>query len=287
MRSALKLLLRKGSLDEDDIKLLVLNCKMEVGIQDETHRSANSIVPAQVSLRAATNNGSIRLVAVHELKGINALDPRKPLEFGNARIAVVYGLNASGKSGYIRVLKHASGQRNPGPLHHNVFSEDKGEQSCIFRCEIDGTVTDLQWRKSKGPLVELRGFQVYDTNCGSIYINAENEAAYEPFELTLLTRLTEACGRVSAILDSEILGKASRKPAIPPGLLRTQSAIWYEKLSRLTTPAEIAQRCAWSDELEAELNNLNQRLVEANPSGKAKDVRKSRDKLLLSPAYYR
>ena len=207
-------------------------------------------------------------------------NPQKPLELGNAQVIVVYGLNASGKSGYIRAFKHASGQRNPGPLHQDVFSPQKFEQSCRFKCEIDGAAKELQWSQSKGPLAELRGLQVYDTNCGSIYINAENEAAYEPFELTLLTHLTEACSRVSAALDLEILGKPSRKPTMPPGLLTTQSAIWYGKLSRLTTPPEIAQRCHWAEELEGDLLNLNQRLVEANPSGKAKDIRKLKDKLM-------
>ena len=67
---------------------------------------------------------------------------------------------------------------------------------------------------------------------------------------------------------------------MPPGLLTTQSAIWYGKLSRLTTPPEIAQRCHWAEELEGDLLNLNQRLVEANPSGKAKDIRKLKDKLM-------
>jgi len=192
----------------------------------------------------------------------------------------VYGLNASGKSGYIRVLKHASGQRKPGPLHADVFSVAKGEQSCKFSCEIDGVTRELHWSFSKGPLDELHGLQVFDSNGASIYINEENEAAYEPFELTLFTQLTEACGRVSAALDTEILGKPSRKPAMPPALVTTQSGIWYGKLSHLATQTEITERCQWSDELEAELLSLNQRLIEANPSGKARDFRKLKERFL-------
>ena len=97
-------------------------------------------------------------------------NPQKPLELGNAQVIVVYGLNASGKSGYIRAFKHASGQRNPGPLHQDVFSPQKFEQSCRFKCEIDGAAKELQWSQSKGPLAELRHLQEFTTQTVAPYI---------------------------------------------------------------------------------------------------------------------
>ena len=197
MRDAVRRLLQKGRLGEDDIKQLVQLCKAEAGIHEGEHPSSDSVTPVRVSFQEAPKKSTLRLLSIFDLKGINALAPRKPLMFDGGPLTVVYGLNASGKSGYIRVLKHASGQRKPSPLHTDVFSTDKGIQSCKFRCEIDGAAKELDWNLSKGPLDELRELQVYDSNCASIYINEENEASYEPLELVLFTQLTEACGRVA------------------------------------------------------------------------------------------
>lgn len=279
MQDAATRLLQNGTLDGDDIKHLVEMSKAEVGIY-EGHPSSNLVNPVRVSFQEAPRNSTLKLLSISYLKGINALAPRKPLILDSGPLTVVYGLNASGKTGYIRVLKHASGQRKPGPLHSDVFSIGKGEPSCKFRCEIDGATKELDWNLSQGALHELRGVQVYDSACASIYINEENEASYEPFELTLFTQLTEACGRVNSVLEAEIISKPQRKPAMPPGLVGTQSGLWYGKLTHLTTQAEIAQKCQWSIELEAELVGLNQRLVEANPSGKARDLRKHKERLL-------
>jgi hypothetical protein len=280
IQDALSRLLQKGSLDESDIPELVSICKSEVGILEPEHRALEPRKPVSISIRVAPNRSALRVLSVFNLQGINALAPRKPLELGNAPLTVVYGLNASGKSGYIRVFKHASGQRNPGPLLADVFSEDTGEQSCKFRCEIEGATKELHWIFSNGPLDELQGLQVYDSNCGAIYINEENEATYEPFALRLFTQLTEACVRVNTALNAEIVGNPSRKPAMPPALLTTPSAIWYGKIGRGTTASEVDEHCRWLDEFETELTTLNQRLTEPNPTGKARELRRLKDRLV-------
>jgi hypothetical protein len=279
MREAVNRLLHKGTLNGDDIKHFVRLAKCEVGI-DEGYPSSNSVIPVRVSFQEVPLQNTLKLISISCLKGINALAPRRPLILDRGPLTVVYGLNASGKSGYIRVLKHASGQRKPGPLHTNVFSIGKEEQSCKFKCEIDGVAKELDWNLSQGALAELRGLQVYDSACASIYINEENEASYEPFELTLFTQLTEACGRVHSALEAEIISKPQRKPGMPPGLVGTQSGFWYGKLTHLITQADLEQKCTWSDDLEVELVGLNQRLIEANPSGKARDLRKQKERLL-------
>src|SRR5882762_176497 len=185
MREAARRLIQNCRLDDDHIRQLVQICKAEVGIYENGGQRTNSIptAPVRLSFQVASRKNSLRLLSVLDMRGINALAPRKPLMFDSGPLVIVYGLNASGKSGYIRVLKHASGQRKPGPLHADVFSVAKGEQSCKFSCEIDGVTRELHWSFSKGPLDELHGLQVFDSNGASIYINEENEAAYEPFEL--------------------------------------------------------------------------------------------------------
>jgi energy-coupling factor transporter ATP-binding protein EcfA2 len=201
------------------------------------------------------------------------------LDFGEQPLTVVYGQNGSGKSGYIRVLKHGSGQRNPGPLLPNVFSNSSDEQSCKFKFSMDGAIRDAEWNFSTGPVDELRDIQIYDHNCAALYVNEENETTFEPFVLSLFTQLTDICARVNQVLQDEIRSKPSRKPVLPAECQTTQSGSWYEKLNQLTTTREISERCQWPDELEVELTTLNQRLVEVNPPEKAKNLRKQKGRL--------
>ena len=121
--------------------------------------------------------------------------------------------------------------------------------------------------------------QVYDSECATLYVNEENETVYEPFVLSLFTQLTGVCGLVDGKLEEEIRTKVSRKPEFPAEFLSTQSALWYKKLSDLTTDREISEKCHWPDELETELTTLNQRLIETNPTEKAKKLRAQKGRL--------
>jgi hypothetical protein len=52
---------------------------------------------------AKTVTNQVRLQSVGEIKGIDKLNPRRPLDFGTSNLGVVYGRNGSGKSGYARI----------------------------------------------------------------------------------------------------------------------------------------------------------------------------------------
>lgn len=53
----------------------------------------------------------MQLVALHDLTGVNALAPDQQVTFGATGLPVINGDNASGKSGYARVLKAGAGAR--------------------------------------------------------------------------------------------------------------------------------------------------------------------------------
>jgi hypothetical protein len=73
----------------------------------------NSSFPT--SAFSQSHSGNLRLCSISDIEGINALAPKKPLEFGKSNITVVYGHNGSGKSGYVRLLKQVLSQILPVP----------------------------------------------------------------------------------------------------------------------------------------------------------------------------
>jgi hypothetical protein len=67
-------------------------------------------------------SAGVQLVALKDLTGVNALAPDQTLTFGPSGLTVVYGDNASGKSGYARLLKRVVGARVHDDILMDVFA---------------------------------------------------------------------------------------------------------------------------------------------------------------------
>lgn len=274
MRDAFARLLKKGALTETDLEELVQRCKLEAGISDSSSSKAAQS-PAPLPVPPASPKASLRLLSIKDPKGVNALRPQKPLELGDFSLVIVYGLNATGKSGYVRAIKQASGAPTRGELLGDVYDSKSEKPSCAFTCSVNGATKEVTWSAATGPIEELSPVQVYDREAGNVYVTQENELAYEPAVLGLLSTLTDVCGRIDAILASEIQQKPSKKPLMPAEFQGTSGFPWYGSLSASTNEASIGEKSAWTVALGEELSSLEQRLAEKDPGARANEIRKS------------
>ncbi len=272
-------ILQSGRIRPNDIPPLVELCKAEVGLCDVPLEDNQLLRIPKGSSLGNKSPATFRLNSISQPKGINALAPRKPLQFGDAPISVVFGANGSGKSGYVRALKHACGIRQPGELLGNVFLQSYEEPSCKFSCAINGVTKDPQWSLGQGPVAEMGVIQIYDNRSAGIYVDEENEVAFEPSILNLFTQLTEVCATVSRSLEQEIGLKSSKKPILSAEFQTTKIGEWYAGMTHLTEAAEILAECGWTTEVEQELTQLNQRLTENNPAQTASTLRKRKSYL--------
>lgn len=260
-------------IDQTNLDELALLCKQETEIPVQNHTPIKA-APIPIGAFQNTNrNVEIRLNSIEEVKGVNALAPKKPLEFGNTPITVIYGANGSGKSGYVRALKHACGAKEISTMLGNVFSDSSIDPSCVFNCTINGEEKKISWCFDNGKHDDLSTVEIYDTRCAHVYVNEENEVTYEPWPLSLFTDLVSICGKVDAILKSEIQSQVSSKPIIPDPIRIRDLGKWYQNIHTNITPQEIDQNCAWSQEIEQDLLKLKLRLSEPNPGEKAKTLR--------------
>ena len=186
LQDAARRIVQNGNLTEQDYTELLPICIAEAIDKPVTF---TGLVAGSLDIQETAK--PLRLDSISDVKGINALCPSKPLEFGQMPLCIVYGRTGTGKSGYVRLLKHACGARHPGELLANIYKADAQPQSAIFTFTEDGQTKTLQW--SGDPLTELRGVDIYDTFGGLVYVNEENEVAFEPWILRLFTQLTEGC----------------------------------------------------------------------------------------------
>ena len=113
-RDALRRLVLNGKLGDEDIEALVALC-LDPTLPYEpisaTHVSAQGLIGEPITL-----------LRIENPVGINALASDQTLAFGKQGLSIVYGDNGSGKSGYVRILKHAcrSRDRNSGKILRDV-----------------------------------------------------------------------------------------------------------------------------------------------------------------------
>lgn len=167
LQTAAVLRLAKATLTEADYQQLFNLCQQESENINQTGFSSLS----SGSLNNPVMSPSVRIATIHDLKGINALRPARPLDFavGDNELTVVYGFNGSGKSGYSRLLKHLCGSRFCEDLHPNAFDSVVTEQTAGVQILVNGQSVPLQWRKVDGPLEPLRHVHIFDSECASIW----------------------------------------------------------------------------------------------------------------------
>jgi energy-coupling factor transporter ATP-binding protein EcfA2 len=215
---------------------------------------------------------NLRLVSISDVKGINALAPRKALEFGKPNLVVLYGHNGAGKSGYVRLLKQMCGARNPGKIHADVFGSTPQDRGCAVSFELGGQSHSMSWKLGQDSIDELRGVDIFDVDTAHVY-DTECEVAYEPPVLAHLTDLANVCDLVGGELDHRLQGEKSLLPRIPMAHEKTSAGQWYLGLSATTTETEVLARCTWTAQDEADLTALKARIGERDPSQHARNLR--------------
>lgn len=263
-------LLQQAEFTDQDIAEFAALCQLEA--DGKLPKTICSFPASAFSQGAA---GTLRLCSISDVEGVNALAPKKPLEFGKGNITVVYGNNGSGKSGYVRLLKHVCGARDLGTLHRNVYKPGSAAQKACISFEQDGTPKSHTW-SGQGICDDLNSVDIFDTSFGKVFISSEAEVSYEPPVLSFFSSLILVCEKVTAALETEANRLQSKKPNIPAEKKVTTEGIWYESISAKTTPQVIDKHCAFGSTEETEMQTLQQRLAEQAPAEKAKQLRKQK-----------
>ncbi len=274
LQDATRRLLGKGELQDADYDELLRICGNEKGVKFEEEIPKAVGIPAG-AFAQEEHAHKIELTSISDIVGINALKPSKPLKISGS-LSVIYGQNGTGKSGYTRLLKQVCGAKNLGPLHSNTCEDRPAGQSCQIKYLYDGTATDLAWSTGLGINEQLASVEIYDSACGSVYVNEENQLAYEPALLRLFTQLTNTCDHLSRRLNDLSDGMVSAKPQLPKEHNNTKSGEWYRSLTSTTSSETIDKACAWSDKEQKTLDSLNARLKIPYAAAEAAVVRKKK-----------
>ena len=202
----------------------------------------------------------ISLISIKNPTAINALASQQELSFEPAGLTVIYGDNGSGKSGYVRVLKHACRSRDEKfTVHRDLEDKTDTPQSAEIRFARGANTEQFDWTPDGESHSDLPSVSIFDSRSASIHVESTNEVAYIPRPMRLLEALADASDRIKTALDGKI---ATLKGQVPlaisnPSLSRETAAGSYVfGLSAKSNIPQLDKLAAFTDQETARLTTL-------------------------------
>lgn len=257
-RDALRRLVLGSELSEDDIRDLSEICKSAHGLADH-----QDIVPLAADHIPETCKGSGRVIlqSIFHHRGVNALADDQTLNFA-PRLTVVYGDNAAGKTGYIRILKSACRARGTEEILGNVVSGATPYKPVVaIKYKVGTDENAREWAGECGD-ESISRISVFDSQCAAVYLTEKTDVAFRPFGLDLFDKLVKACRSVRALLESEQRSLTSGAIAIFDAPDGTAVARLLAGLSSLTSPEAVKALALLSPYEESRLELLEKSLAD-------------------------
>lgn len=270
-RDALRRLVLKGELSDDDIRTLTDICKSAHGLAEQ--QDIAPLTKEHVPDKTA-GGAPVSLVYIFHHRGVNALAEDQTLKFA-PNLTVVYGDNAAGKTGYIRILKSACRARRQEQILGNVISSATPRSPVVSIKYKVGTGPDPREWAGTGEDEFISRVSVFDTQCAAVYLTEKTDVAFRPFGLDLFDKLARACKAVRAKLESEQRALASNALAavqaqIPEG---TAAVKLLANITSLTKPETVQALARLSAEEEARLALLEKSLLDLQANDPEKLIR--------------
>ncbi len=147
---------------------------------------------------------AISLKKIYDIININKLSKDACLELNSKGLNIVYGNNASGKTGYVRILKKiASSCDKRTRIIPNIYQKENN-----IEAKIDYLIGDKQSSFKLTPNCEknrqLQYIKIFDNACHYTLLNDKNDIIYTPLELDKLHGLIDLVKRVRNSLDKKI-----------------------------------------------------------------------------------
>lgn len=204
LSDAARRVLQNGSLAEVDIDDLLALLKESVGLPDKQKRKAVRLDESMIP-REPPGGTAVSLTGIRHPVRINAIGNPEGISFEPEGLTIVYGYNASGKSGYARALKSACRARDQELILPDVFNPPDPPGPATARFEWRTTAGDAseEWIDGQPSHPDLSAIAVFDIRCARLFVDDENEVAIVPYGLDILRELARGCDMLRSRLEAE------------------------------------------------------------------------------------
>jgi hypothetical protein len=203
-RDALRRIMTTADLSQPDEDQVFALAKTEYGLETSEEPAAPISLAAEHLPAQIDGADSVALLSIHDVAQVNALATEQVLTFGPEGLTVVYGENATGKSGYSRVLKRACRARDAEPVLPNVLAEAVGSAEAKFDLRVGDESATVIWRDDEVPPDVLSRIAIFDSTTSRVFVDEEDEVRFVPYGLDAFARLGKLCVRLKERLAAEL-----------------------------------------------------------------------------------
>lgn len=272
-RDALRRLALHGELTDEDLAALCFQIEQSAGLPGKDVPDPAPLAAEHLSDAGATDPKTV-LASLGPVRHVDRLAPNQPpLRFAVNGVTLIYGANASGKSGYCRIAKQLCRSLSPVDLRGNVYhvdAPDPPEVAVAFRVgNDDQPKEERMWSGDQDPPRELSRISVFDTATARVYVDKERKIEFLPYELDLMNKLGLACRALeNGFKERLAAADAAVNAPLPEGY--NQCTLVHEALIKLVPDTALADLPSeqdlrtlgtWSqeklDELDAAVEQLN------------------------------
>lgn len=251
-----EIFLAEKKLSEDELPLIP-QLSADEGIQDPTER--------------------LELTKLHKISNVNALAPNQEIEF-HPNLTVLFGQNAAGKTGYVRILKRLAGVRAVEIIIANIFSiaDDSIKPKAEINYKFGDDSLTLNWENESG-ISPFTRMSVFDTRAMAIHLDSDLTYVYTPGDLALFRYVHTAIETVKRKLDERRISAAPRSNPFFTRFNRdTQIYPLMEALGPTSDIKKFEELASVSNEEESTLEALRERMGALQPQAAQKALQNTR-----------
>lgn len=145
------------------------------------------------------------LTKLGDLKNVNALAEGQTIDF-NPKMTIVFGENACGKTGYVRVLKKAAAVRTTEEVLPDVSQPEVAKEppsaKIAFRLG-DEKPQELDWKDQSG-VVPFNRIDVFDSRATNLHVDGDLNYMYTPGELARFPLVQQGIEGVRSRLELDV-----------------------------------------------------------------------------------
>lgn len=149
------------------------------------------------------------LTQLCDLKHVNALMEGQAIDF-NPKLTVIFGENACGKTGYVRVLKKAAAVRTTEAVLPDVSQVQTTDQPPTARIAFrlgQEEPQEVDWKDQAG-LAPFNRIDVFDQRATALHVNGDLNYVYTPGELARFPLVQQGIEGVRSRLEQGVSDRA-------------------------------------------------------------------------------
>jgi len=173
--------------------------------------------------------------SISDVEGVNALVSKQEITF-NDKLTVIFGNNASGKSGYVRVFKRASNSRTCEDIWGNIHKE-KTKNTCKAKIvlQLNGKSKTIAWNGGR-ELYPITMVDVFDNKCVKVFLTDKLGFAFKPYGFELFDVISDGISVLKEMLDKKIQEASCSKEFLDKFTVGTSV---YNEISKLSSATDI------------------------------------------------